>query len=211
MKGHVPIGSGGVTLRGDSVESFMLHRVDIPLDGVSGVSGYVQLEFNWQPQLLINKKTQSSVLATSKTYAHQDVSLEVAGPLARNSTSSRFSDSYARYSSDIDDIGYKDSSDIDEMGFRQNSVENLTLEPIDSESRVSFDDNASSVQSVSNDLGFISNTTGRDGTVMFTLLEARGLRGVDKSGTSDPFVRVSVGKTRMYKTEYIPKTLTPEW
>ncbi|KAI8880983.1 hypothetical protein K501DRAFT_253973 [Backusella circina FSU 941] len=211
VKGHVPIGSGGVTLRGDSVESFQLNKVDIPLDGVSGVSGYVQLEFNWQPQLLINKKTQSSVLGRSKTYAHHDVNLEVAGPLVRNSTSSRVSDGYARYSSDIDEMGYKQSSDIDDMGFRRSSTENLALERIDSESVMSFDDNASSVPSVSNDYGFISNTTGRDGTVMFTLLEARGLRGVDKSGTSDPFVRVSVGKIRMYKTEYIPKTLTPVW
>ncbi|KAI8987617.1 C2 domain-containing protein [Mycotypha africana] len=86
VKGHTSIGSGGITLRGDAVESFGSRLVDIPLDGIAGVSGTVQVRFTWQPQLLAsNKRQKTSVLATTRTYLHDDVNLEASGPLIRDS------------------------------------------------------------------------------------------------------------------------------
>ncbi|CEG70147.1 hypothetical protein RMATCC62417_06095 [Rhizopus microsporus] len=185
VKGHRPIGSGGFTLRGDAVESFKARLVDVPLDGVEGVSGSVQIRLTWHPQLLINKKTQTSVLGTTRTYAHDDVNLEASGPLLRDAESSRI------------------SSDSQREPYGRPSVE--------SDSRFSLDDSVSIAPSSFIDEDQVSDTTGRDGTVIVTLLEARGLRGVDKSGTSDPFVRVRHGRSDIYKTRYISKTLAPEW
>ncbi|KAI7885425.1 C2 domain-containing protein [Mucor mucedo] len=194
VKGDQPIGSGGITLRGDAVESFKPRMVDIPLDGVSGVSGSVQVKFTWHPQLLKTKKTQTSVLATTRTYARDDVNLEASGPLVRNYQQYDM----ARQSSE----SYHGSQLSDPYGSRM-SV---------GSSRLSFEDTVSvTPSSILLDVNNISNATGQAGSVTITLLEARGLRGVDKSGTSDPYVRVKVGKEQIYKTQVIPKTLDPEW
>ncbi|KAI9493901.1 C2 domain-containing protein [Zychaea mexicana] len=63
--GDTPLGSGGISIRGDFVESFVAKQVRIPLDGVAGVSGHVRVRFLWQPQLLIRKKTHTSILGTT--------------------------------------------------------------------------------------------------------------------------------------------------
>ncbi|CEP18998.1 hypothetical protein [Parasitella parasitica] len=194
VQGHQPIGSGGITLRGDAVESFRARMVDIPLDGVAGVSGSVQVKFTWHPQLLVNKKTQTSVLGTTRTYLHNDVNLEASGPLPRNSLSSH---SMARTSTD--------------SRHSHATADSLGRSSYEDQSRISFDDNASLAPSTIADTSALSNATGRAGIVSIDILEARGLRGVDKSGTSDPFVRVNVGKNQVYKTKVIPKTLAPEW
>lgn len=194
VKGDQPIGSGGITLRGDAVESFKPRMVDIPLDGVSGVSGSVQVKFTWHPQLLKTKKTHTSVLATTRTYAHDDVNLEASGPLVRSTNQYDM----ARHSSE----SYHESQLSDPHGSRM-SVES---------SRASYEDTVSiAPSSILQDVNTMSNATGQAGSVTITLIEARGLRGVDKSGTSDPYVRVKVGKDQIYKTQVIPKTLDPEW
>ena len=168
--------------------------VDIPLDGVQGVSGSVQVKFTWHPQLLVNKKTQTSVLGTTRTYAHDDVNLEASGPLIRNSQQyevGRISSESLHGGSQLSDP-YGNRSSLD--------------------SRVSIGDTVSiAASSINADTSAISDATGAAGIVYITLVEARGLRGVDKSGTSDPFVRVKVGREQVYKTKYIPKTLDPEW
>jgi Ca2+-dependent lipid-binding protein len=58
--------------------------------------------------------------------------------------------------------------------------------------------------------GELTETTGANGTVEVHVLAARGLKGVDKSGTSDPFVRIKVGKDHS-KTKHIKKSLDPQW
>lgn len=175
------------------MESFQAKVVDIPLDGVSGVSGSVQVRFTWQPQLLARKKTHTSVLGTQKTYLHTDVNLEASGPLQRKPTARNRS--------------------------RSSTLESSTMSPLSptSPARQSFEtssihaDTASIATSSIADLSDLSDATGQPGVVKITLLEARGLRGVDKSGTSDPYVRVKVAKGQIYKTKVIPKSLTPEW
>lgn len=194
VKGDQPIGSGGITLRGDAVESFKARMVDIPLDGVAGVSGSVQVKFTWHPQLLKTKKTQTSVLGTTRTYAHDDVNLEASGPLVRNSQQYDM----ARKSSE----SHHGSQLSDPYGSR------LSV----GSSRVSYEDTVSiTPSSILQDTNAISDATGQAGSVIITLLEARGLRGVDKNGTSDPYVRVKAGRYQIYKTQVIPKTLDPEW
>ncbi|KAI7902614.1 C2 domain-containing protein [Cokeromyces recurvatus] len=168
VQGHQPIGSGGITLRGDGVESFKARMVDIPLDGVAGVSGSVQVRFIWHPQLLVNKKNQTSVLSATRTYVHDDVNLEASGPLPRASTSSQYS--MTRSSNDS----------------LRNVIPN-SRQSLDTAHRNSLDDAISLAPSSIVDTRTLSDATGRKGVIMITLLEARGLRGVDKSG-SEPIV-----------------------
>lgn len=164
------------------------------MDGIAGVSGSVQVKFTWHPQLLTNRKTQTSVLGTTRTYLHDDVNLEASGPLVRNSQEYDMS----RQSSE----SVHDSSQLSDPYGGGQSLE----------SGFSYDDTVSiAPSSILADSSTISNATGRAGVVTITLLEARGLRGVDKSGTSDPFVRVKVGKEQIYKTSVVPKTLAPAW
>lgn len=185
VRGHQPIGSGGITLRGDAVQSFEANTVDIPLDGVAGVSGYVKVKFTWHPQLLAHKKAQTTVMSNTRTYLHNDLNLEASGPLQRVETN---------------------ESSHQTVGTLSPSV-SAGRQSLETSSLVSYDDSVSIAPS---SFG-VSDATGRAGIVTVTLVEARGLRGVDKSGTSDPFVRVKVGKHQVYKTKVKPKTLAPEW
>ncbi|KAG2187239.1 hypothetical protein INT44_004924, partial [Umbelopsis vinacea] len=54
-------------------------------------------------------------------------------------------------------------------------------------------------------------TTGEDGTIVISLIGARGLKAMDRGGTSDPYARVRIGKNVVAKTKHIKKTLEPQW
>jgi hypothetical protein len=60
------IGSGGITLRGDMVESFSAHDWDIPLDGTADDTGSVRVRFKWEPQLLLRTKTQTTFMGITR-------------------------------------------------------------------------------------------------------------------------------------------------
>ncbi len=40
---------------------------------------------------------------------------------------------------------------------------------------------------------------------------ARGLKGMNRDKTSDPYCRVRLGKHTLHKTKYIKKNCQPEW
>ncbi|PHZ11710.1 uncharacterized protein RHIMIDRAFT_313919 [Rhizopus microsporus ATCC 52813] len=66
MSGDVPLGSGGISLRGDRVESFFAREWDIPLDGVEGVDrSSVRIRLKWEPQLLVRKRTHTTFMKTA--------------------------------------------------------------------------------------------------------------------------------------------------
>ncbi|KAI8374245.1 uncharacterized protein BYT42DRAFT_575688 [Radiomyces spectabilis] len=202
FKNHDPIGSGGVTIRGDAVESFGTREVNIPLDGVAGVSGSVRVRFKWQPQLLASKKTQTSVLATKRVYTNDVItSSAIDSNLSLSPTRSTFasrSNVSNRYDSDNASAGAERVSfDGGEFTAPRSSMDASSIAP--------------SVAASLDDAAHVSSSIGRDGTVNIWLLEAKGIRGVDKSGTSDPYVRVRVGKQQVYKTKVIKKTLLPVW
>ncbi|KAG0245974.1 hypothetical protein BG011_002611, partial [Mortierella polycephala] len=52
---------------------------------------------------------------------------------------------------------------------------------------------------------------GQLGNLTIRVIEADGLLGVDKSGTSDPYVKVKVGSQQVMKTKTKKETLTPNW
>jgi len=60
-------------------------------------------------------------------------------------------------------------------------------------------------------VGNDSGATGERGTLMIRVVEAQDLPSADRNGTSDPYVKVSVGKKNIYRTKTIKKTLSPRW
>lgn len=236
--GDIPLGSGGISLRGDLVESFIARQVKIPLDGVAGVSGHVRVRFLWQPQLLIRKKTHTSVLADKRIYTNIGTSTNlspksptfgttpfpISGATMHPTTVAQSSDtiSYLQRapslapspSSSTSSSALKSSvNTVQNPLARQDSLHKRNISVASSilstgQSRPSVD--TASVMDESQMPGD-DTATGSDGTVTIHVIEARNLRGVDKSGTSDPFLRVRIGKHQVYKTKYIKKTLTPEW
>ncbi|KAF9377648.1 hypothetical protein CPB97_010032 [Podila verticillata] len=52
---------------------------------------------------------------------------------------------------------------------------------------------------------------GEPGTLTIHIIEADGLAGVDKSGTSDPYVKVRVGTNNVLKTKIKKENLAPTW
>ncbi|KAI7904507.1 C2 domain-containing protein [Cokeromyces recurvatus] len=66
LAGDVPLGSGGITIRGDMVESFSAKEIEIPLDGQAGDTGSVRVRFKWDPQLLLRRKTHTTFMGTTR-------------------------------------------------------------------------------------------------------------------------------------------------
>ncbi|KAI9029637.1 C2 domain-containing protein [Phycomyces nitens] len=227
FQGDEPLGSGGVSIRGDSVESFAARNVEIPLDGVAGVTGSVQVRFLWQPQLLIRKKTNTSVLGTTRMYTSTQMATQVgtrvgtqllgrSGTQLNPPTPSRTT-SLRHTTPGIlprsiqtmrqDTMGSIDSGQLVDSPVSRHSRQLSTAESINS----TLETNSLLSSEHDSALGGEDSLTGMEGSVMINLIEARGLRGVDKGGTSDPFVRVRIGKSHAYKTKHIKKTLTPVW
>ncbi|ORX59741.1 hypothetical protein DM01DRAFT_1333202 [Hesseltinella vesiculosa] len=204
IKGDYPIGSGGITLRGDNVESFSTRELEIPLDGVAGVRGSVFVRFLWHPRLLTNKKSStSSVLGDSETYASPAVALEPS----RASIDGRRLSMDSNISAGATSLG----AAADQLYYQQEG---------DSHHEREISNNSAAASSIQGDAAslldadhttLISDAHGVEGNVTIKIVEARGLRGVDKSGTSDPFTRVRVDNHNVFRTRVIKKTLRPEW
>lgn len=56
-----------------------------------------------------------------------------------------------------------------------------------------------------------STAAGEAGTLTIHVIEADGLMAVDRGGSSDPFVKVSIGTQSVLKTKVKKETLTPNW
>ncbi|KAI9313877.1 C2 domain-containing protein [Dichotomocladium elegans] len=226
FSGDVPLGSGGISLRGDFVESFVAKNVNIPLDGVAGVDGYVQVRLLWKPQLLIRKKTHTSVLGDQRTYTNMGLS-NTSCDLSSTSRSSSFFLPPSKSSSSISKaagalpLSFPSLESITRPSPPALSTSTSRWIPTSNASRPRSDSQSSSVFEqrtsieMSNDDTLsqpeTSAATGLNGSVTITLIEARSLVGVDKGGTSDPFARVIIGKKQVYKTKHMKKTLAPLW
>jgi Ca2+-dependent lipid-binding protein len=87
------------------------------------------------------------------------------------------------------------------------------VSPVPTQSSTIANDNSSILStSPSNSVNQLSRSVDNEGvSVQVTLIEARGLKAMDRGGTSDPYCRVRVGSKQVFKTRHIKKTLTPDW
>ncbi|KAI9266500.1 C2 domain-containing protein [Phascolomyces articulosus] len=195
IQGDEPIGSGGITLRGDMVESFGVKDVNIPLDGVAGVTGSIRVRFKWDPHLLVKRKTQTSILgATTRIGTSTSMSSTSSGGLGGVNNGPRPMTSMSSLA--LSEGGGMHSRSASEAGsgiIRKSSTD------------------LASIATTIEDEKDLSDTAGVDGMLTVRIIEARGLKGVDKSGTSDPYVRVRIDGHSVYKTKAISKTLAPTW
>ncbi|ORX52810.1 hypothetical protein DM01DRAFT_1336589 [Hesseltinella vesiculosa] len=241
FKGDYPMGSGGISLRNEYVESFLARDVRIPLDGIAGVSGYVRVRFLWQPQLLTTKKTQTaSMLQTMRTMTYRNpppTSTTINNAISSPLISSPTNPSHSPISAKSPDPASPKSPQTVESVTSDNHLElpspaNHHDTPRQSEDLVTMHPrhSVSSVSTTSSHHHGISSLTSPStasltpsllsvsrhhaqalGIVTVHLIAARGLLGVDKGGTSDPFVQVRIGHRSMHKTKVIKKSLAPEW
>lgn len=189
------IGSGGITLRGDMVESFASKDVDIPLDGVSGVTGSIRVRFLWQPQLLVKRKAQTSVLgSTTRIGTNTSMSSTSSGGLGDINSGPRPMKSMSSLAlSEGDGMHSRTPSETGSGVLKRSSTDLASI-------ATTIDDGKN-----------LSDTTGVDGVLRVKVIEARGLKGVDKSGTSDPYVRVQIDGQQVHKTKTVSKSLVPTW
>ncbi|KAJ2964405.1 hypothetical protein NQZ79_g602 [Umbelopsis isabellina] len=80
----------------------------------------------------------------------------------------------------------------------------------------SSDNDTSSLASInspvkSRSTASLDRASGEDGTLVITVVAARGLKAMDRGGTSDPYARIRIGKNVVGKTKHIKKTLEPQW
>lgn len=90
-------------------------------------------------------------------------------------------------------------------GSASHSVQNSVPVPVDMEAPTPESDISFS-QTASN-----PGMSGESGNLTIHILEADGLLGVDKSGSSDPYVKVHVNGQTVMKTKTKKETLSPNW
>ncbi|CAO3598044.1 unnamed protein product [Absidia cylindrospora] len=238
FQGDAPLGSGGVSIRNEYVESFVAREVKIPLDGVAGVSGFVRVRFLWQPQLLTTRKTHTSMLTTMRTMTYGGKSPTSSGsnafglgkspslssqlsashmpPLPPSRVTPLSSNSTPRKENSIDSQFVNQQQQQQQEQQQQQSQQQQQQQPqthmthsrnISRSSQQSHNSNIESIHSRSLATPSISS----HGTVTVHIIGARGLPGVDKNGTSDPFIQVRLHHHNLYKTKTIKKSLDPEW
>ncbi|KAI8391474.1 C2 domain-containing protein [Radiomyces spectabilis] len=185
FQGDESLGSGGISLASEFIESFVARDVQIPLAGPPDVTGTVRVRFLWQPQLLAKRKTHTSVLSSTTRM------LTGVMGLTSSHTTSVF--------------------DLPPTISPARSISNRAGANASAHSRTpSLAVTDTSLRSQEHEIT-ASETGNAGGVVKVTLMEARGLRGVDKSGTSDPYVRVTVDQQPVFKSKVIKKSLTPVW
>lgn len=226
---YMLIGSGGISIRNEYVESFVARVVKIPLDGVAGVSGHIRVRFLWQPQLLTTRKTHTSMLTTMRTMTYGGKSPTATGSSAFGVSNSP---SLSRIAPTPPLPASRSSSLLGNLASHSDKsppsapappapappappappagpVHQTHSRSISKSSERSYE---ASVHSNKNIASSIKPTDlAKHGTVTVHIIGARGLPGIDKNGTSDPFVQVRLHHHNLHKTKTIKKNLDPEW
>lgn len=208
-------GSGGITLRGDMVESFLAHESDIPLDGVEGVTGSVRVRLKWEPQLLLRRKTHTTFMGTTRkmttkmgttafNWSQPPKSTTMTSPDEPISTTKSLQTKLSNIlESTSSSIAAVRTSNTSPQAHQLQQQRSRQIDATAGSHQPSIVNNTSS----GDNHDFLVKAT--PGTVTVHVIEARGLRGdLDKL---HPQVIVHLGKDQVLKTKKLKKTSTPTW
>ncbi|KAI8643675.1 C2 domain-containing protein [Parasitella parasitica] len=204
ISGDVPLGSGGITIRGDTVESFSARNVDIPLDGQAGDTGSVHVRLKWEPQLLLRRKTHTTFMGTTRRMTtkmgttafnwSQPPKITSSSPTKSNSAQSGLSGLLD--STSLTSLATTAPFNINEAGETHQQQRNEEEDAIKSHSAAAPVDH-----------DFVVKTS--QGTVHIQILEARNLKG--DSEKINPVAIVHLGSKQLLKTKKLKKTCNPFW
>ncbi|OZJ05187.1 hypothetical protein BZG36_02423, partial [Bifiguratus adelaidae] len=212
------LGVTEVPLAGDAVEAFMARDRQLPVMLKGQQAGTITVRLNWQPQLLARKKTGTVFTGATRMLTGAPGAVFGAGGKVVGGGAKVVGGGVGAVGHGLKQGGSalasgfgfgkkKLSQDMTHADGMVNSTSNESIQP-QQNGNLSQLAPAQAAQGVNTQGG---NMVGAPGTVSFTILEASGLRAVDRGGSSDPYVRVKVGNKEIFKSKIKKKTLEPHW
>ncbi|KAK4519727.1 casein kinase 2 regulatory subunit [Mucor velutinosus] len=205
ISGDVPLGSGGISIRGDTVESFSARDVDIPLDGQAGDTGTVRVRLKWEPQLLLRRKMHTTFMGTTRRMTTKMGTTAFNFSQPPKNTTSKSNSIQSKLSGLLDSTSSTSSTakplvdPIHEARETEQEPQHEQQKPVIS--------NRSVQPSQPAEHNFLVKTS--EGTVHIQVVEARNLKG--DGDKINPVAIVHLGSKQLLKTKKIKKTPNPSW
>jgi len=184
----ISLGTAEIPLGDDNVLCFKAVEKSYPLTGPNG-KGSITVRLLFQPELLQRKRTTTAIESVAKKVA--GVPMGVVGGGAK-ALEVGVGGGVKALGMGMDGIGsgLKATGSLLGLGSNKNSEKSSLPPPPNS-----------------SDAGGVQLR----GELKVTLIEAKGLKAVDRGATSDPYVKVRQGKNDIFKTATIKKNLNPQW
>ncbi|KAI9258242.1 C2 domain-containing protein [Sporodiniella umbellata] len=227
------IGEGSIPIA--DLASFSMQQVEVPL-----TEGKLHLKLKWEPQLLSRKREGTSLLGSTTRIISSGTGLagdmvglgvgaggkvitgggKIVGGVVGGGTKMVG----GAINGGIGAIGRGFGKIGGGGGHSKKDSEVSVTSPISPQSAtdpsklVAAEAQQTGPQSTVGSLASSESTSGRRSVfegkninVKITLVGARGLKGMNRDKTSDPYCRVRQGRHTLYKTKYIKKNCQPEW
>lgn len=189
ISGDVPLGSGGITIRGDTVESFSARTVDIPLDGQAGDTGTVRVRLKWEPQLLLRRKAHTTFMGTTRRMTTRMGTTAFNWSQPPKTTTSKSNSVQSKLSELLDSTSSTRSS--------KEATREINPDP------------AIYQQEANHKTDYDVSAKLTKGTVHIQVLEARDLKG--DGDKLNPVAIVHLGSRQVLKTKKLKRTSHPAW
>lgn len=199
ISGDVPLGSGGISIRGDTVESFSARDVGIPLDGQAGDTGAVRVRLKWEPQLLLRRKTHTTFMGTTRRMTTKMGTTAFNFSQPPKTTTSKSNSIQSKLSGLLDSTSSTSSTTKPSSTIQEVREAEQEQTPVMS--------NRSVQPSQPADHDFLVKTS--EGTVHIQVVEARNLKG--DGDKINPVAVVHLGSKQLLKTKKVKKTPNPSW
>ncbi|CAO3622319.1 unnamed protein product [Mucor fragilis] len=199
ISGDVPLGSGGISIRGDTVESFSARDVGIPLDGQAGDTGAVRVRLKWEPQLLLRRKTHTTFMGTTRRMTTKMGTTAFNFSQPPKTTTSKSNSIQSKLSGLLDSTSSTSSTTKPSSTIQEVREAEQEQTPVTS--------NRSVQPSQPADHDFLVKTS--EGTVHIQVVEARNLKG--DGDKINPVAVVHLGSKQLLKTKKVKKTPNPSW
>lgn len=204
ISGDVPLGSGGISIRGDTVESFSARVVDIPLDGQASDTGTVRVRLKWEPQLLLRRKTHTTFMGTTRRMTTKMGTTAFNFSQPPKNTTSKSNSIQSKLSGLLDSTSSTSSTTKPSSTIHE--VQESEQEPYKQQQPI-ISERSVKQPSQQAEHDFVVKPS--EGTVHIQVLEARNLKG--DGDKINPVAIVHVGSKQLLKTKKAKKTSNPVW